>query len=74
MARVAFRAARDHDAKRYAPNSFSRARKYFRKGEKAFQERYYDDANEAFKKSRYYAEKAENIARVKMFTQGDMIP
>ncbi len=72
LAVAALRAARDSEAKRYAPKVYTEARQYFRKAERAFKEKYYPEATDYFRKSRYYAEKAENISRVKMFKQGDM--
>ncbi len=72
LAVTALRSARDSEAKRYAPKVYTTARRYFRRAERSFKEKYYSDATDYFRKSRYYAEKAENIARVKMFKQGDM--
>jgi hypothetical protein len=74
LARSAFRAAQESEAKRYAPKYFARARVMLKKGERAFQLREYEESNDYFRKSRYYAEKAENVARVKMFKEGDMAP
>ena len=74
LAEVALRSAKDSEAKRYAPKVFSQARRYMRKAERAYKDRYYSRSEEYFKKSRYYSEKAENIARVKMFKQGEVAP
>ncbi len=74
MARAALKSATDSEAKRYAPRTYAEAKRYMNKGEKAFEDRYYDKSAGYFVKSRYYSEKAENISRVKMFKQGDMGP
>ena len=74
LARSALRAASDSEAKRYAPKLYSQARRYMRKAERSYKERYYDRSTEYFRKSRYYSEKAENASRVKMFKEGDMAP
>ena len=74
LASAALKAANDSEAKRYAPRVYSQARRYMRKAERSFKDRYFDKSTEFFRKSRYYSEKAENISRVKMFKQGDMGP
>ena len=74
LARAAVKAAKDSEAKRYAPKVYSQARRYMRKAERAYKDRYFEKSTGYFRKSRYYAEKAENISRVKMFKQGEMGP
>ena len=74
LARAALKAAKDSEAKRYSPKVYSQARRYMRKAERAYKDRYFDKSTDYFRKSRYYSEKAENISRVKMFKQGEMGP
>jgi len=74
LARIAFRSAQESEAKRYAPKVFSKARFLLKKGERSYSERYFEESADYFRKSRYYSEKAENIARVKIFKQGDVTP
>ncbi|MEM7645338.1 MAG: hypothetical protein AAF203_00390 [Pseudomonadota bacterium] len=74
LAQVAFRSAKENEAKRYAPNSFSQARRFMRRGEKAYRDRHFERSEKFFRKSRFFSEKSENISRVKMFTQGEMAP
>lgn len=74
LAESALRAATDSEAKRYAPKLYSQARRYMKKAERAYQERYYEKSTEYFRKSRYYSEKSENTSRVKMFKEGGMAP
>ncbi|MCB0377103.1 MAG: DUF4398 domain-containing protein [Bdellovibrionales bacterium] len=74
LARAAFKAAQEGEAKRYAPKIFYKAQGLYRRGERAYSERYYDEASEHFKKSRYYFEKAEALSRLKLFKQGEMAP
>ncbi len=74
LARIALTAAKDSEAKRYAPKVYSKAIQYMRKAERAYNERYFEKSTGYFRKSRYYSERAENISRVKMFSQGEMTP
>jgi hypothetical protein len=74
LARAALNAAKLSEAKRYAPKVYSQAKRYMRKAERAYEERYFDKSTDLFRKSRYYSEKAENISRVKMFDKGGMAP
>ena len=71
LARAAVMAAKDSEAKRYAPRVYSQAKRYMRKAERAFKDRYFEKSTGLFRKSRYYSEKAENISRVKMLKQGE---
>ena len=72
LARAALVAAKDGEAKRYAPRVYSEAKRYMRRAERAFKDRYFEKSTGYFRKSRYYSEKAENISRVKMLNQGEM--
>lgn len=74
LAQAAYRAAQESEAKRYAPRVYSQARRYYKRAERAYKERYFDKSTGYFRKSRYYSEKAENISRLKMFKQGEMVP
>ncbi len=74
LARAALEAAKVSEAKRYAPRVYSEARRYMRKAERAYKDRYFEKSTEYFRKSRYYSEKAENISRVMIFKQGAMGP
>lgn len=69
LAQIAFRAAQESEAKRYAPKLFSKSRKYLKWGEKAYREKNYKKSTEYFLKCRYYSEKAENLSRLRMFKQ-----
>ena len=71
LAHIAFRAAKESEAKRYAPRAFSKARKYLKWGERAYKKKNYKKSTEYFKKCRYYSEKAEEISRFKLLKQGD---
>lgn len=73
LAQIAFRSAQDSEAKRYAPKVFQQAGRYFKRAEQAYNERYYGESVEYFRKSRFYSEKAENISRLKMFKQGENV-
>lgn len=74
LARTAYSAAKESEAKRYSPKYFYKAKGYLRRAKRAYDERYYDKATELFRKARYYSEKAENVSRLKQFKQGEMSP
>ena len=74
LARTAYIAAKESEAARYSPNLFHKSERYLKRAEQLFKDRRYDRATSYFRKSRYYAERAENVARLKQFKQGEMVP
>jgi hypothetical protein len=72
LAQAAYRSAQESEAKRYAPKIFSNAVRYYKRAERAYEERYFNKATDYFRKSRYYSEKAENMSRLNMFKQGEL--
>ena len=74
LAEVAYRSAEESEANKFAPIVLSKARRLKRRGERALKERNFEESLKLFRKSRFYSEKAENISRLKMFTEGEMIP
>ena len=71
IARSALDAAKGVSAARYAPAYWHKAEQRFRAGEDSYREEKYSQAAEAFLKTRMYAEKAENIARLERFKNGE---
>jgi hypothetical protein len=74
LARAAFEAARDADAARYAPALWFKAEQAYREGQKLFKERNYESARAVFVQSKYFAEQAENAARIERHKSGDFVP
>lgn len=74
LARAAYVAARDADSLRFAPALWFSAEQSYREGQRAFKDRRYTDAKEAFEKARYYAEQAENAARLARMQSGEVLP
>ena len=70
LAQAALNAARASDASQYSPGNWARADEAYNKGEIAYRNRDYGNASEYFNSARIYAEKAENIARLKKFQSG----
>lgn len=70
-ARTALEAAKRAGAPRYAPGFWSRAEESYRRAEKLYNDRYYDEALDEFENARIYAEKAENSTRLKKFKSGE---
>lgn len=64
VARSAWENAKEAGAARLAPSFWNRADHAYKKGQKLFSERDYSGARDAFEEARFYAEKAENTARV----------
>ena len=70
LAQIAFKSSRESEAKRHAPKSFAKAKRYLKWGKKAYKEKNYRKSSEYFLKSRQYSEKAENLSRLKNFQNG----
>jgi hypothetical protein len=72
LARTAMEAARNVDAVKYAPSHWYQATEYYRTATLLFKEKKYDDAKNNFDLARVYAEKAENLSRLKKFKSGEL--
>ena len=70
-ARTALDAARSSGAAKYAPGLWFKADEAYRKGAKAYKDRYFKEARDYLINARKYAEKAENSTRLKKFESGD---
>jgi hypothetical protein len=71
VARAAVNAARDYDSAKYAKGMWNRAEEAYFKGQKSFQANDMADARKNFRLATEYAEKAENLTRLKKFQSGD---
>lgn len=66
LARTAIIYASKVKASRYSPGNWHKAEDYFRQAERMFRNREYEKADQLFKLAQTHAERAENIARLKM--------
>lgn len=74
LARAAVQAAQEADSPRISTNLWNRADEEFRLGERAYRDKEFDQAKRHFLKARKYAERAENVTRLKKFQSGDTFP
>jgi len=74
LARAAIRAAREADSAQFAPGPWHKADNAYRSGQKAWNESEYDRARKQFKTAIEYAERAENMTRIKKFQTGGGFP
>lgn len=70
LARTAIVYASKVKASRHSPGNWHKAENYFRRAERHFRNREYEEADRLFRLSRKHAEKAENIARLKLQNEG----
>ena len=71
LARTAVTAAKDVDSARFARGLWQRAQNHYRQGKQAYQQRDFDMARNQFRLAIKYAERAENVTRLKKFETGD---
>ena len=74
LADAALSAALRYGAPRLAPKPWYEAERYYRRGVRLFKENFRRKARAHFIQARKYAEKAENLARIKKFQSGDSLP
>lgn len=74
LARTAMKSAKTAESGRYASGYWYKAEEYYRKGQKAFKQYDYAQAKVHFERARAYAEKAENVTRLKKFQSGELAP
>lgn len=73
LARAAIEAAKAVDSARFAPNYWSYANDSYRKAKVLFDNHDYSSAQVEFQKTRQFAEKAENAARLIRQKKGDVL-
>jgi hypothetical protein len=66
LARTAILYAAKVKASRHSPGNWHKAENYFRQAERMFRNKEFERADQLFKLARTHAEKAENIARLKI--------
>lgn len=71
LAREALSQAKKYRADKNYPNYYQKALKLYRFGQSAFRDRYYGRARDHFMESMEYAEKSEDLTRVKRAREGD---
>ena len=74
LARAAVQAAQDTDSPRFATGLWNLADENYRLGQRAFRDSDYGPAKVYFKKATEFAERAENVTRLKKFQTGDSFP
>lgn len=74
LARTAMQAAKSAESGRYASGYWYKAEEYYRKGQKAYEISDNSQARSHFIQAKQFAEKAENITRLKKFQSGELAP
>ena len=74
FAREAIEAAKEAGAQNFAPGHWAKAEQSFRSGELLFKDNVNSEAKEQFVKARRFAERAENLTRLKKFESGESFP
>ena len=71
MARTAIQAAQKANAEQLAPGYWTRTQQFYQKGQMHYNKKEYRLSSEAFRQTYLYAEKAENVARIKKMKSGN---
>lgn len=74
LARSAIEAAKNVEAVRFAPAHWHQAGEYYRTASLQYTDGKNEEARENFRLARAFAEKAENLTRLKKFKSGDFAP
>ncbi len=74
LAKAAVRAAQDADSARFATSLWNKAEENFRNGQRAYREANFEEAKKHFQLALRFAEKAENLTRLKKFQTGENFP
>ncbi len=74
LARTARESAQEAEAPRYAPSLWHEADEAFRRGEESFRKEDFSVASAYFEKSRRFAERAENSAKLQRDKSGSDVP
>lgn len=72
LARSAIEAAKNVEAVKYSPSHWHQASEYYRTATLLYKDGRYEEAKENFVQARAFAEKAENLTRLKRFKSGDL--
>ena len=71
LAREALSHAEKHRSDKHYPGYYGKALKLYRQGESAYKDRYYGRAENRFEEALEYAERAEDLTRIKRARAGD---
>ncbi len=71
LAYMAVESARQLQAVKYAPALWAKAEQHYREGQDYFKRENFQAADGAFLKARNFAERAENVTRLKRFELGE---
>ena len=71
IALTAIKAAKNANAAHLAPGYWNKAQQMYQKGQMHYKKKEYYLSSEAFRQTTLYAEKAENMARIKKAQSGD---
>ena len=71
LAREALLQAKKSGADKHHPNYYAKALKSYRAGKASFKDRYFDRAGDHFESAVEYAERSEDLTRVKRARVGD---
>ena len=70
MAYTSLKAAEMSEASRYSPGYWSKAERLYREGEQAYNQNLNVQAKDLFIQAQRYAERAENVTRLRKFKSG----
>jgi hypothetical protein len=71
LARSAIESAKNVESVKYSPSHWHQASEYYRTATLLYKDGKYEEAKENFVLARAFAEKAENLTRLKRFKSGD---
>ena len=74
LARSAIESAKNVEAVRFAPAHWHQASEYYRTATLQYKDGKFEVAKENFNLAQAFAEKAENLTRLKKFKSGDFAP
>ena len=74
LARAAIKAAQEAESGRYSSGLYSRAEQSFRQAEREYKNSEFKAAQVHFRSAIVFAERAENMSRLKKFQTGDTPP
>ncbi len=72
LARSAIESAKNVESVKYSPSHWHQASEYYRTATLLYKDGRYEEAKENFLQAKAFAEKAENLTRLKRFKSGDV--
>ena len=71
LAYIAVESARSSQSAKHAPAMWTQAERAYQEGQEFFKKDKFEEAEKAFVRARTFAERAENISRLKKFETGE---